>query len=203
METEQEKFWKSTFGNQYTGRTIKAKFYTTRIKMWSDILPQTLGINSVFEIGTNIGLQLDIIKLLNPNRKIETAGIEINKKAFLIAKKKHKVQNISVLDFKPKKKFDLTFSAGVLIHLPPEKLKHAYKVLYNSSNKYIVISEYFNTSPVEVVYRGHSNKLFKRDFAKEIKNLYDLELIDYKFMWSEDNFFPCDNTTWFLFKKKN
>ena len=201
MKTEQEKFWQSSFGDKYTDRTIAKKFYTTRIKMWSDILPLTPGIKSVFEIGTNIGLNLDLIKSLNLYRKIKTAGIEINKKAFLIAKKKHSMKNISVLNYNPKKKFDLTFSSGVLIHLPPEKLKHAYKVLYNSSNKYILISEYFNDYPETVKYRGFENKLFKRDFAKEIKNLYNLELIDYKFMWSEDNIFPCDNTTWFLFKK--
>ena len=112
------------------------------------------------------------------------------------------MKNVSVLDYKPKKKFDLAFTSGVLIHLPPNKLKYAYNVLYNSSKKYILVSEYFNDYPEQVIYRGHKNKLFKRDFAKEIKNLYNLELIDYKFMWSEDNIFPCDNTTWFLFKKR-
>ena len=88
MKTEQEKFWQSSFGNEYTDRTITKKFYTTRIKMWTDILPQTPGIKSVFEIGTNTGLHLDVIKSLNLYKKIKTAGIEINKKAFLIAKKK-------------------------------------------------------------------------------------------------------------------
>ena len=104
MKTEQEKFWQSSFGDKYTDRTIAKKFYTTRIKMWSDILPLTPGIKSVFEIGTNIGLNLDLIKSLNLYRKIKTAGIEINKKAFLIAKKKHSMKNISVLNYNPKKK---------------------------------------------------------------------------------------------------
>ena len=48
MKTEQEKFWQSSFGDKYTDRTIAKKFYTTRIKMWSDILPLTPGIKSVF-----------------------------------------------------------------------------------------------------------------------------------------------------------
>ena len=50
--------------------------------MWTDILPQTPEIKSVFEIGSNIGLNLDLIKSLNLYRKIKTAGIEINKKRF-------------------------------------------------------------------------------------------------------------------------
>ena len=92
MKTEQEKFWQSNFGDEYTKRTIGKKFYTTRIKMWADILPKIPGVKSVFEIGTNIGLNLDLIKSLNLYKKIETEGIEINKKAFLIAKKKHKMK---------------------------------------------------------------------------------------------------------------
>ena len=202
MKTEQEKFWQSSFGNEYTDRTITKKFYTTRIKMWTDILPQTPGIKSVFEIGTNIGLHLDLIKSLNLYKKIKTAGIEINKKAFLIAKKKHAMKNISVLDYKPKKKFEMSISCGVLIHINPLYLNKAYEVLYKSSKKYILISEYFNTQPVTIKYRGKEDRLFKRDFAKEIQKKYNLELIDYKFMWSNDNVFPCDDTTWFLFKKK-
>ena len=29
-----------------------------------------------------------------------------------------------------------------------------------------------------------------------------LEIIDYNLMWFNNNIFPCDGTTWFLFKKK-
>ena len=204
MLNEQEKFWKSDFGNKYTNRYIKkesSKFFTTKIKMWRNVLPLTPNIKSVFEIGTNTGFNLDVIKRLTKNKKLSTNGIEINRKAYLVARKNHNIKNISVLNYLPKEKYDLTMSCGVLIHIHPSKLKLAYKVLYESSKKYIIICEYFSHQPMEVKYRGFQNKLFKRDFAKEIKNLYNLKLIDYKFMWSEDSIFPCDNTTWFLFKK--
>lgn len=202
MKTEQEKFWSSDFGNSYTKRTHeKRKYFTTRIKMWSEILLNTSDIKSVFEIGCNTGINMDVINFLM-NKKIDTNGIEINKKAFTLAKKnKHKVKNISVLDYKPKKKFDMSISCGVMIHINPDYLNKVYDVLYNSSKKYILISEYFNTNPVSIDYSGYSNKLFKRDFAKEIKKKYNLKLIDYKFMWSQDNLYPCDDTTWFLFEK--
>lgn len=202
MKTEQEKFWSSDFGNSYTKRTHeKRKYFTTRIKMWSEILLNTSDIKSVFEIGSNTGINMDVINFLM-NKKIDTNGIEINKKAFTLAKKnKHKVKNISVLDYKPKKKFDMSISCGVMIHINPDYLNKVYDVLYNSSKKYILISEYFNTNPVSIDYNGFSNKLFKRDFAKEIKKKYNLKLIDYKFMWSQDNLYPCDDTTWFLFEK--
>ena len=200
MKTVQEKFWETDFGNQYTNRTKEKKFYSTRINMWTDILYHTGDIKNVFEIGSNLGHNMDIIKLLF-DKKISTNGIEINKKAAALAKKNHNVKNISVLNYKPIKKFDMSISCGVLIHINPLYLNKAYEVLYKSSKKYILISEYFNTQPVTIKYRGKEDQLFKRDFAKEIQKKYNLELIDYKFMWSNDNVFPCDDTTWFLFKK--
>ena len=64
------------------------------------------------------------------------------------------------------------------------------------------MEEYFNPTPVSVTYRKNKNKLFKRDFAKEIMKKYNLKLIDYGFLWSEDKKVEADNTNWFLFKKK-
>ena len=93
----------------------------------------------------------------------------------------------------------------MLIHQNPKFLDQIYKKIYNLSRKYIYIAEYFNPTPVTVQYRGHKNKLFKRDFAKEIWNKFPkLKLVNYGFHWSEDPFFEkntCDNETWFLFKK--
>lgn len=202
MKTDQEKFWRSDFGNKYTERThLERRYFTTRVKMWSDILMHSNDIKSVFEIGSNTGINMEVIQFLL-NKKISTNGIEINKKASLIAKKnKHKIKNISVLDYKPIKKFDMSVSCGVMIHINPKYLNKVYDVLYKSSKKYILISEYFNTQPVTINYRGFQDKLFKRDFAKEIQEKYKLKLIDYKFMWSNDNIYPCDDTTWFLFEK--
>ena len=52
-------------------------------------------------------------------------------------------------------------------------------------------------------YRGHENRLFKRDFAGDILAVYkDLELIDYGFFYKGDPAFPKDDITWFLMKKQ-
>ena len=65
------------------------------------------------------------------------------------------------------------------------------------------MAEYYSPAPVEVSYRGYSNKLFKRDFAGEmLKNYTDLELIDYGFLYHGDPAFPQDDINWFLLKKK-
>ena len=54
-----------------------------------------------------------------------------------------------------------------------------------------------------VKYRGYDNKLFKRDFAGELLNLYpDLKLIDCGFEYHKIPPFMNDDITWFLIEKK-
>ena len=78
-----------------------------------------------------------------------------------------------------------------MIHINPERLDDVYTRLYNFSDKYICIAEYYNPTPVTIPYRGHDNRLFKRDFAGELMSKYsDLELVDYGFLYQNDPIFP-------------
>lgn len=143
------------------------------------------------------------IKSLLPDVKL--SAIEINEKAVAQLKK---IENItvhhdSILNFKSDGKHDLVLIKGVLIHINPDNLSEVYKALYETSNRFICIAEYFNPSPVEINYRGHSEKLFKRDFAGEmLEEFTDLQLIDYGFAYHRDNNFKQDDITWFLLEKK-
>ncbi len=90
----------------------------------------------------------------------------------------------------------------MLIHINPDALDAVYQRLYECSSRYIVIAEYYNPTPVTIEYRGHSGKLFKRDFAGEMMDKYpDLQLLDYGFCWHRDPVFPQDDITWFLLHK--
>ena len=200
LKTSQEKFWAKSFGDNYTYRNIKTK---NRINIIGrDLMKNKIKINSALELGCNVGYNLDALKNLYPYS--ELFGVEINKKSYDIVKKKYKCYNESFLEFKTQKKFDLVFTSAVLIHQDPKYLSKIYKKIYSLSKKYIYINEYFNPTPVEISYRGHKKKLFKRDFAKELWKKYPkLKLINYGFHWKED---PkkknnCDNSNLFLFKK--
>jgi spore coat polysaccharide biosynthesis protein SpsF len=61
--------------------------------------------------------------------------------------------------------------------------------------------EYFNPIPVEVAYRGHSGKLFKRDFASEfLDSADDWQPTAYGFLWKRLE--PAwDNNNWMLMKR--
>ena len=177
MKTEQEKFWKGKFGLSYSKRERNLKDIKSRVHHFKKIFKNTEKIKSIFEIGTNIGLNLDAIKKIKPG--IKTIGIEINKEVITKISKKHIIFNSSILNFNSKNNYDLVFTRAVLIHINPRKLSQVYKKIYDLSKKYILIDEFFNPTPVTLKYRGHENKLFKRDFAFEIMKKYDLKLIDY------------------------
>lgn len=201
FKTEQENFWATTFGDEYINRNDDLQIIAGNINLFSKILGRTIGIKSVIEFGSNIGNNLKAISALIPN--CEISAIEINQKAVDILKEQNvKIYAQSILDFKPDYKRDLAFIKGVLIHINPDELQNVYEKLYNSSNKYILIAEYYNPSPVTIPYRGHTDRLFKRDFAGEMLEKYkDLKLIDYGFSYHRDNNYPQDDITWFLLEK--
>jgi len=204
-KTEQEEFWAGEFGNNYIDRNDdQYKILPTDTYLFSQALKNTCGIKSLIEFGSNIGYNLIAIKRLLPI--LDISAIEINSKAVEILKNrfdnKIKVYNQSILDFNVDYKRDLVVIKGVLIHINPNELKNVYQKLYDSTQKYLFIGEYYNPHPVEVIYREKAGKLFKRDFAGEMLDLYkDLELIDYGFIYHRDNIFPGDDFTWFLMKK--
>ena len=200
--TEQENFWVGKFGQEYMERNGFRLHFYSKVIAWSQILKRINSIQSVKEFGCNIGLNL--IALKNINSKLDLNGVDINKQAIDILKKNKfiNVFNESILSFEPKDKYDMTFIKGVLIHINPKELDNLYDKLYNYSNKYIYIAEYYNPSPIKLSYRGFKNKLFKRDFAGEILDKFrELNLVDYGFAYHRDKF-PQDDLNWFLLEKK-
>ena len=201
--TEQESFWENDFGNKYIERNKDYLLLASNLSLFSRILGSTQSVKTVLEFGANIGMNIKALKQLLPNT--DFFAIEINKKAHselekLIGKEKAHYQ--SIFDYSTNEQVDLSFIKGVLIHINPDKLKLVYKKLYTSSKRYILIAEYYNPSPVSLPYRGHNDKLFKRDFAGELLDLYsDLRLIDYGFVYHRDPNFPQDDITWFLLEK--
>jgi len=202
LKTEQEKFWAGKFGDDYVERGNRSHSLSNNISLFSKILSRTKSIESVIEFGANIGLNLIAIKQLLHN--VELSAIEINKKSVqeLELLEGLKVYHQSILDFVVDYQRDFVFTRGVLIHINPNKLSFVYDLLYKTSKHYICVAEYYNPTPVKVDYRGHKNKLFKRDFAGEMLDRFkDLELLDYGFVYHRDNNFPQDDINWFLLEK--
>lgn len=109
---------------------------------------------------------------------------------------------LQTYDFK--NKFDLVFTTGVLIHISPEHLLQNLEKIFNYSQKYILLGEYFNRTPVTIEYQNKKDKLFKRDFGKLFSQNFDVSLVDYGFLWGHIyDSAGFDDITWWLFKIKN
>lgn len=202
-KTEQEDFWANEFGNEYIERNKSAEYLASNLNFFSNTFQRIGRPKSLIEFGANIGMNLLAIKQLFPN--IDLSAIEINPRAAdLLANVvcKSDIYCGSIFDYIPEKKHEVTLIKGVLIHINPEYLPVVYEKLYKASSDYILICEYYNPKPVAIKYRGHEDRLFKRDFAGEMLDRYaDLSLVDYGFCYKRDIAFPQDDITWFLLKK--
>lgn len=202
FKTEQEKFWAGDFGNEYTIRNDSDNVVAANVSLFTKAFQNRPAPQSIIEFGANRGMNIHALKALFPNA--EFTALEINSNAVEELKKIDKVNavNTSIFDYDVKDKYDLSLIKGVLIHINPDELPGVYKKLYESSQRYILVAEYYNPSPVTVSYRGHSDRLFKRDFAGEMLDMYkDLRLVDYGFCYHRDRAFPLDDITWFLLEK--
>lgn len=202
-KTAQELFWSGDFGNEYIKRNQDVNIIGSNTALFASILKQTRGIQTVIEFGANIGMNIHALKNLLPYAHL--SAIEINENAVSELKK---IENLdifheSIFNFNKTIAYDFVFSKGVLIHLEPTMLPYVYKTMYETSQRYICVIEYYNPTPVEINYRGFSEKMYKRDFAGELMDTYpDLQLIDYGFAYHRDPVFAQGDLTWFLMEKR-
>ena len=203
-ETEQEQFWAGEFGTEYISRNQGELHLASSLNFFTGALRCAGKIRSCLEFGANIGMNLKALRLLYPNSHLQ--GVEINRDAAAQLCEVIGEENVfcqSIFDWTLQPAVELALIKGVLIHINPDKLSDVYRVLYEASSRYVLVCEYYNPSPVSVNYRGHSDRLFKRDFAGEMMDRYtDLKLVDYGFGYHRDPAFPQDDVTWFLMEKQ-
>ncbi len=203
-ETPQEAFWAGNFGTEYITRNDSSQLLASNLNLFTNALTRAGKISSCIEFGANIGMNLKALQLLYPG--IELKGVEINNDAARMLSDligENNVHHGSIFDFPVNDKADLSLIKGVLIHIDPQMLNVVYEKIYQASRRYILVCEYYNPSPVTISYRGHSDRLFKRDFAGELLDRYaDLTLINYGFAYHRDPVFPQDDITWFLLERR-
>lgn len=201
--TPQEQLWAGEFGNDYIARNRDIALVDSNRALFDKILSRTQGVTSAIEFGANIGNNLHAILDLYPKTELHSVEINATAAAEIQAWGGATVEVASLLDFEPTRQWDLSFTKGVLIHLPPDALPGIYDKLVAASARYVMVCEYYSPTPVEVTYRGHEHALFKRDFAGEILDAHpELRLVDYGFTYHRDPQHPLDDSTWFLMEKQ-
>jgi pseudaminic acid biosynthesis-associated methylase len=203
FKTDQESFWAGAFGTEYIGRNQGDGLLASNLDFFSKSLRMASGVRTCIEFGANIGMNLKALQLLRPGLACD--AIEINADAARELERTvdgGKVFQRSILEFVPERTYDLVLIKGVLIHMNPDALPEVYDKLVRSTGRYLLVAEYYNPSPVAIPYRGHADRLFKRDFAGEIMERHGgLRLIDYGFAYRRDPNYPQDDITWFLMER--
>lgn len=203
-KTEQEAFWAGEFGSAYLGRNQGAELLAANLDFTCKALRSARALGSCIEFGANVGMNLKAMKLLYPAQ--EQFGIEINADAARELARVIPPANVlhqSILDYLPVRTFDLVLIKGVLIHINPEVLPQVYDKLVAATGKYLLVAEYYNPTPVELSYRGHSERMYKRDFAGDILARHPrLALVDYGCTYRRDPNFAQDDLNWFLLEMR-
>jgi pseudaminic acid biosynthesis-associated methylase len=198
-------FWAGEFGTQYIQRNQGEALLGSNLNFFANALRSARNLKTCIEFGANIGMNLKALKLMYPTQ--EQYGIEINGDAVRELSKSippDHVYRSSILDYNSQRTWDLVLIKGVLIHINPDELPKVYEKLVASCGKYLLIAEYYSPCPVAIPYRGHTDRLFKRDFAGEIMDKYpEMRLIDYGFAYHRDPNFPQDDINWFLMQKQS
>lgn len=200
---EQQNFWANNYAKDYMKKNSEFD-RLLGIEAWQKILVKADGIQTVIECGCNIGRNIGFLNKVLPTAT--KSVIEISKPAFEFVTQQYELDqsfNGSILEASFEKTFDLVFTMGVLIHIHPDDLLMNMHKIYNYSNKYILLGEYFNRTPVMIEYQGQEDKLFKRDFGKLFIENFPARLVDYGFLWGHI-YDPAgfDDVTWWLFEKK-
>lgn len=169
MSTYQAAAWAGDFGDAYTERNRVD--WRARKPFWQRIIDRTKP-DTVFEVGCNTGWNLRALNEVSPG--LGLGGIDVNYTAVRAANSlglgfdvHHKsIEQLEDLYYQPHWKLDLVFTAGVLIHVAPQDLEQAMRLIIGASTRYVLAVEYEADEETEIEYRGQLGLLWKRPFGR-------------------------------------
>lgn len=205
-ETPQAQFWRGDFGTDYIQRNLaNARQLRSRTALWAKIVDRFVGAppESILEVGSNIGNNLRALRTL---LDAEMYALEPNGEARKILVEDgvvdagHAMDGLATAIPLADNAVDMAFTSGVLIHIHPDDLSASMGEIYRVASRYIVCIEYFSDKPEMIPYRGHDDRLFKRDFGGFYLDLFpSMKVLDCGFAWKRLT--GLDNLTWWVFEK--
>ena len=169
---EQQKFWSTTYATEYIEKNTTFDS-DLGSKCWRAMLSKSADVRTILECGCNIGRNIGFLRSTNPESEISI--IEISEPAF----------NYVTSTFELDKCFN-----GPIVNAN-------FDTTFD-----ILIGEYFSRTPQMIEYQGQSDRLFKRDFGKLFIDNFNVQLVDYGFLWGHlYDSAGFDDITWWLFEK--
>jgi pseudaminic acid biosynthesis-associated methylase len=205
LMNEQENFWRREYAAAYRQKNTGYDL-DLGVRAWREMLRRAGEVESILECGSNIGRNIGALHALLPQAR--KSIIELSPEAYQIVLSRYPVEEAFngtiVASNLPAGHFDLVFTCGVLIHIHPDELLTNMRKMFDYSRKFILIAEYFSRTPVSIEYQGRMDTLFKCDFGKLFVQKFEVEVVDYGFLWGHV-YDPAgfDDITWWLFRKKD
>ena len=181
INSKQREFWKGNFGAEYAERNFSLKNVNSSYEKETGVTVESIfqtffkKINrdsKILELGCNVGLNLGILGNMGFNN---LTGLEINSETIKLAKTRNPeitFINSSIEEYDSEnEKFDLVFTAGVLIHINPKVLDLILNKIIKLTTRYIFGFEYFSEKLEEISYRGNENVCWKRNFPSAYNKL--------------------------------
>lgn len=192
--TPQERIWAGDFGNEYLRRNRVD--WSKRVPFWRKLVKRT-HVQSALEVGANAGWNLHALAACDVPTLV---GLDINHEAVkeAVASGLHVVHGTPELCDSISNKFDLVFTAGVLIHIGPDKLEQTMRSIIAASNRYVLAIEYAAEHEEEVNYRGLKEALWRRPYG-ELYAALGLERTARGHAGVDDGFDDCE---WWLMEKR-
>ena len=181
INSKQREFWKGNFGAEYAERNFSLKNVNSSYEKETGVTVESIfqtffkKINrnsKILELGCNVGLNLGILGNMGFNN---LTGLEINSETIKLAKTRNSeitFINSSIEEYDSEnEKFDLVFTAGVLIHINPKVLDLILNKIIKLTTRYIFGFEYFSEKLEEISYRGNENVCWKQNFPSAYNKL--------------------------------
>lgn len=178
-------FWQGTFGTDYTARNRVQ--WPARIPFWRGILDRTCA-RSICEVGTNAAWNLTAIKYAD--QFVQTYGCEVNPMAHAQAVRagfRVALQDADTYLADKDREFDVVATCGMLIHVAPADLTRTMDAIIKASANYVLAVEYAAEQEEEVLYRGYTDKLWRRPYGQLYEKL-GLQLVA---QWDAEGFDRC------------
>jgi SAM-dependent methyltransferase len=194
--SEHERFWAGDFGIAYALRNMKVDWMARR-SFWELVLERTRA-SRVLEVGCGAGWNLLAIR--DVDARVRAIGVDVN----LVALDMAHDAGVDAIELAAAQvasrwplAFDLAFTAGVLIHVPPAELAATMASIVAASRRWVLAIEYEAATEEEVPYRGHAERLWRRPFGL-LYEAMGMELEDSGGLERGDGFDSC---TWWLLRK--
>jgi len=181
---DQARLWGGAFGRAYTDRNTydldeleafyRRQWGVSRTEMNTRVIGDLPRDSRILEVGANTGNQLLCLAAMGFT---ELYGIELQRYAVEGCQARLPGVNViqgSAFDIPFKDGyFDLVFTSGLLIHVPPAELAPAMAEIHRCARRYIWGFEYYEDSFTEILYRGERAAMWKGPYARRYLDLFD------------------------------